>query len=144
MMCPSLHQPLESFAVRWRQRSRNAAGSPLSSRNNMMFSPSSVNGFGPAASLPIGSVAYQNRRRTFCFVQSMAFLQVLVDEPRHHPRRVAPQLFEIEARNRAVLDHDLAAHHQQLDVRRAGSGHGPDQGIVDSVRMPGEEDDQMN
>jgi len=75
MMWPSLHQPIDSLAVRWRQRSRKAAGWPASSRNSMMFSPSRVNGFGPALSLSTGSVAYQNRRRTFCLVHSMAFLR---------------------------------------------------------------------
>src|SRR5271155_4382437 len=131
MMWPSLHQPLDSFAVRWRQRSRKAAGWPVASRNSMMFSPSSVNGFGPASSLSIGSVAYQNRRRTLCLVQSMAFLR-LMHEPFHHAGRIASQSFEVEAGDRAVLDHDLAADHEQLEVGCARAGDRPDQGIVEA------------
>src|ERR1700733_12870483 len=131
MICPSRHQPLESLAVRWRQRSRSAAGCPLSSRNSMMFSPRSVNGCGPAASLSSGSVAYQNRRSTFCLVASMGVSPVLlVEEPRHHAGCLAPQSFEVETGNRAVLDDDTSADHQQLEVGRAGADHRSDQFVV--------------
>src|SRR5262245_57197788 len=72
MINPSSDHPFDSLAVRWQQRSASAAGLPSVSRNRTMFSPSKVNGLGPSSSLSTGTVAYQNRRRTFCFVQSMA------------------------------------------------------------------------
>src|SRR3954462_11972427 len=71
MWSPST-KPLESFAVRWQQRSRTAAGVPSAFFHRTMSSPSRVKGCGPASSFAIGMTAYQNRRSTDCFVTSMA------------------------------------------------------------------------
>src|SRR5437764_14452797 len=78
MWSPST-EPLESFAVRWQQRSRTAAGVPSAFCHRTMSSPRSVNGCGPASSFAIGMTAYQKRRSTGCCVTSMAFASLRLE-----------------------------------------------------------------
>jgi hypothetical protein len=47
-------------------------------------------------------------------------------------RGVAAQLFKVEARNGAVLDHDPAAHHENLEVGGAGPCDRAREGVVQS------------
>src|SRR6476620_10232417 len=70
MWSPST-KPFESFAVRWQQRLRTAAGRPSEVLHRTMSSPSSVNACGPASRRSIGITAYQKRRSTGCRVTSM-------------------------------------------------------------------------
>src|SRR3954468_20266942 len=70
----STHQPFDSLAVRWQQRSRSAAGLPSASMKRTMSSPSSLKGFGPFARSVSGMTACQNLRKTGCWVTSIAEL----------------------------------------------------------------------
>src|SRR5580704_10369939 len=111
MMCPSLHQPLDSRAVRWQQRSASAAGFPSWSRNRTIFSPKRVNGFGPSRSFSVGMVAYQKRRRTFCLVLSMVLTPGCLSggELGDDARGVVAKRGEVEAGDAPVVDDAAAA-----------------------------------
>src|SRR3954466_4290754 len=73
-MLPFSTVPLESFAVRWQQRSFTAAGVPSACFQTTMSSPIRRKGLGPSSRADIGISAYQKRRSTFCLVVSMGQL----------------------------------------------------------------------
>ena len=77
----ALGEPFESFAVRWQHRSSRAAGLPVESRNRTRFCPSRVKGLGPSDKAAMGTVAYQNLRKVFWRVCSMAEIQSGLADP---------------------------------------------------------------
>src|SRR5579862_4364933 len=122
-MLPSLHQPFESLAVRWQQRSSNAAGSPLASRNNTIGSPRSVKGFGPSLRCSIGISAYQKRRSTGCLVFSMTFLREFSRcQSRDDTRGIRFQFLQVKTWNDSVFNDDATADQKMANLRRASAG----------------------
>src|SRR5258707_9616093 len=96
------------------------------------FSPSRVNGFAPSASLPVGTVAYQKRRRTFCLVQIMDASSRGWSrcQTRYDARRVVAELSEVNPRNRAIVYDDAAAHDQESQMGLARGSDWSDERIV--------------
>src|SRR5258708_27755637 len=84
-----------------------AQGAPPASSHSTISSPSSRNGLGPALSIATGITGYQNRRRTGCWVTSIA-RNSLTSAPKsaiflpRHPRGMACRLLYLP-QNEAVI-----------------------------------------